>query len=212
MRMKELIKIQKELKAPKNQMNNFGGYKYRSCEDILEAVKPLLNGAMLTITDEMIQLGDRYYVKATATLTASDKSISVSAYAREALDKKGMDSAQITGAASSYARKYCLNGLFLIDDTKDADTMDNTEKVQNNPPAAPNNAVPEKPDIPETDEMKARAAEILDDFESSKDLMELTEKYNNYRDEVNSKMSQGYKDWLRNGYNSVKTLLTKEVK
>lgn len=124
--IKKLAKIQQELKAPKNQRNNFGNYNYRSCEDILEAVKPLLGDMALTIADEMVQLGDRFYIKATCTLYWEQSQISNSAYAREAADKKGMDDAQITGAASSYARKYALNGLFAIDDTKDADTEDNT--------------------------------------------------------------------------------------
>lgn len=127
--MNILNKIQKELKAPKNQYNAFGKYKYRSCEDILEAIKPLLEDATLTINDEMVVIGERYYIKATVTLTEADKSISATAYAREPEEKKGMDSAQITGATSSYARKYALNGLFLIDDTKDADTMDNSKTV-----------------------------------------------------------------------------------
>ena len=136
--MELLSKIQKELKAPKNQMNKFGGYKYRSCEDILEAVKPLLpEGATLVISDEVVQIGERYYVKATATITdgtkGSDYTASASAYAREAETKKGMDDAQITGSASSYARKYALNGLFCIDDTKDNDTQDNTEKATDVP-------------------------------------------------------------------------------
>jgi hypothetical protein len=119
--MEVLNKIQKELKAPKGQHNAFGNYNYRSCEDILEAVKPLLGKAILTLCDDMVILGDRFYVKATVTIADGDKSFSVSAFARESLDKKGMDTAQITGAASSYARKYALNGLFCIDDTKDAD-------------------------------------------------------------------------------------------
>lgn len=127
----KLITIQQELKAPKKQFNKFGNYKYRSCEDILEAVKPLVTkaGCALTIEDEVVMVGDRYYVKATATITDTkdNTSISVSAYAREPEDKKGSDVSQITGAASSYARKYCLNGLFLIDDTKDADVT-NTQK------------------------------------------------------------------------------------
>lgn len=124
----QLAIIQSVLKAPKGQTNDFGKYKYRSCEDILEAVKPLLDGLVLTISDEMVQLGERYYVKATAKL-ASDEGhyITNSAFARESLDKKGMDDSQITGATSSYARKYALNGLFAIDDTKDFDTMDNTK-------------------------------------------------------------------------------------
>ena len=125
--MKELIAIQSQLKANKSQFNKFGNYSYRSCEDILESVKPLLkvNNAILTISDEMVLVGERVYVKATSTITVNDKSISVSAFAREPLAQKGMSESQITGSASSYARKYSLNGLFCIDDTKDADTMDN---------------------------------------------------------------------------------------
>lgn len=118
---KELSRIQKELKAPKNQFNTFGNYKYRSQEDILEAVKPLLSDVILTVSDEMILLGDRYYIKATAKVSLGEESIEVNGYAREAETKKGMDLSQVTGASSSYARKYALNGLFLIDDTKDAD-------------------------------------------------------------------------------------------
>jgi len=125
--MKNLIRIQKELKAPKGQYNNFGKYKYRSCEDILEAVKPLLKDCLLTISDEIVLIGDRIYVKATAEFTDGDYVKTVSGFARESESKKGMDASQITGSASSYARKYALNGLFLIDDTKDADTMDNTD-------------------------------------------------------------------------------------
>lgn len=121
----KLIHIQSRLKAPKGNYNSFGKYKYRSCEDILEAVKPLLveEGLTLTLSDEIEQIGDRYYVRATASLYENDNLIGiVSAYAREEDNKKGMDASQITGTASSYARKYALNGLFLIDDTKDADT------------------------------------------------------------------------------------------
>jgi len=120
-----LNKIQVELKAPKNQFNAFGKYNYRSCEDILEAVKPLLSGAVVIISDEIILIGDRYYVKATGTISYDGQSILCSAYAREDEYQKGMSASQLTGATSSYARKYCANGLFLIDDTKDADTMDN---------------------------------------------------------------------------------------
>lgn len=127
----QLSEIQQNLKVSKNQFNNFGKYNYRSCEDILEAVKPLLDGKLLTLTDEVVNIGDRNYVKATVKLSCdkTKESISVSAYACEAPQKSGMDAAQITGAASSYARKYALNGLFLIDDTKDADSMDNTQKT-----------------------------------------------------------------------------------
>ncbi len=118
----KLATIQRELNAPKNQYNTFGKYHYRSCEDILEGVKPLLGDLFLSISDEIVQIGDRYYVKATATLTDGENSFQASAIAREELNKKGMDAAQLTGATSSYARKYCLNGLFAIDDAKDADT------------------------------------------------------------------------------------------
>ena len=125
----KLLEIQVNLVAPKEQNNNFGNYKYRSLEDILKAVKPLLSKvkATLTLSDKVELISDRVYVTAQATFTdiESGDSIKCIASARESLDKKGMDSAQITGSASSYARKYCLNGLFCIDDTKDVDTMDN---------------------------------------------------------------------------------------
>ena len=127
--MKELIMIQQGLKAPKNQRNQFGNYNYRNCEDILEAVKPLLEdqACTLRVFDDIVLIGDRFYVKATAVLTNSEGvSESTTAFAREPISKKGMDESQITGMASSYARKYALNGLFCIDDTKDADTMDNS--------------------------------------------------------------------------------------
>lgn len=128
-----LSEIQANLNAPKNQYNSFGKYKYRSCEDILEGVKPLLNGLFLSISDDIVLIGDRYYVKATATITDGENSHSASAMAREEENKKGMDSAQVTGATSSYARKYCLNGLFGIDDAKDADT-DEHKQQQNATP------------------------------------------------------------------------------
>lgn len=121
----KLEAIQKSLKAPKGQLNKFGGYRYRSCEDILEAVKPLLNGAVVTLSDTIREIGGRVYVEAEATFIDGENSVTVTAYAREAETKKGMDESQITGAASSYARKYALNGLFLIDDTKDADATNN---------------------------------------------------------------------------------------
>jgi predicted house-cleaning NTP pyrophosphatase (Maf/HAM1 superfamily) len=136
--MEALKKIQAELKAPKGQFNSFGKYNYRSAEDILEAVKPLLSkhDALLILSDEVVEIGGRVYVKATAKITDnSDKTIEISAFAREAEKKSGMDDSQITGTASSYARKYALNGLFLIDDTKDADTDAYTQQTQ--PPPAP---------------------------------------------------------------------------
>lgn len=128
--MEKLIKIQSELKAPKGQFNTFGKYAYRNAEDILEAVKPLLveNKCLLTLTDLLKQVGDRYYICAEATITDTEtkESITVCAFAREEETKKGMDGSQVTGASSSYARKYALNGLFLIDDSKNSDDT-NTE-------------------------------------------------------------------------------------
>ena len=166
--------VQRELKAPKGQYNSFGKYKYRSCEDIVEAVKPLLNeqGLILTMSDEVVGVADRVYIKATCKVidVANGDVIETSALARESLTKKGMDDSQITGTASSYARKYALNGLFAIDDTKDADTdqykqqTNGSNSSQNRPQAtqkqnagtykgnAANNA---------TDEMRAKAIKSL---------------------------------------------------
>lgn len=134
--MQKLINIQKELKAPKGNYNSFGKYKYRSCEDILEAAKPLLakEGCTLTISDDIVHIGERYYIKATACISDGTESKTVTALARESFDKKGMDDAQITGTASSYARKYALNGLFLIDDTKDADTDEFNRQIEKEEP------------------------------------------------------------------------------
>lgn len=130
---KKLMEIQKALNVPKGNYNAFGKYKYRSCEDILEAVKPILqkNKTTLILSDSIEFIGDRHYIKATVTLydLEKDESITATAYAREELTKKGMDASQITGCASSYARKYALNGLFCIDDVKDADTMDNRKET-----------------------------------------------------------------------------------
>lgn len=130
--MEKLRKIQSELVAPKNQFNSFGNYKYRSCEDILEALKPLLTkyNCYLIIKDDIVMIGNRYYVKAVATLLDIDTATSFEsiAYARESETKKGMDESQITGATSSYARKYALNGLFCIDDSKDADSTNTQNK------------------------------------------------------------------------------------
>lgn len=132
--MNKLLAIQSELKAPKGQFNSFGKYNYRSCEDILEALKPLLvkYEATLTITDDIVEVGGRVYVKATATLRCEENCYTNTAFAREAETKTGMDVSQITGTASSYARKYCLNGLFLIDDNKDADTNENMMQTRGN--------------------------------------------------------------------------------
>ena len=133
----KLSKVQSELKAPKGQYNSFGKYKYRSCEDILEAVKPLnaKHGVVLTVGDEVVEISNRFYVKATAVFVdiESGEKIINTALAREDDAKKGMDGSQITGTASSYARKYCLNGLFCIDDTKDADTDEYRHQQERKP-------------------------------------------------------------------------------
>lgn len=132
--LNELLQIQQTLNAPKNLTNKFGGYKYRSAEAILEAVKPLLKeqGIVITINDTLEQIGDRYYIKATVSLHKGNHTVTTQAYAREEESKKGMDGSQITGASSSYARKYALNGMFAIDDTKDSDaTNDGKPPVQN---------------------------------------------------------------------------------
>lgn len=129
-----LSEIQKSLKAPKGQRNSFGNYNYRSLEDIMEAIKPLLKeDEFVTLSDDIVMVGDRFYVKATACFQKGNNLLTVHAFARESLDKKGMDSAQITGATSSYARKYACNGLFAIDDTKDADSQDNSHNETKHP-------------------------------------------------------------------------------
>ena len=128
-----VMMVQSELNAPKNQYNKFGGYRYRNCEDIFNAVKPLLKKYLLSlfVTDDVVIEGERYYIKTTATVfdTLSDEALINTAFAREEESKKGMDSSQVTGASSSYARKYALNGLFLIDDVKDSDTTNTETKV-----------------------------------------------------------------------------------
>lgn len=144
----KLMLIQSELKAPKSQTNAFGKYKYRNCEDILEAVKPLLlkYKCALTISDTLEQIGERYYIKANVTLfdTESEIVITNTSYAREEENKKGMDGSQVTGASSSYARKYALNGLFAIDDTADSDTTNTGEKPVEKPKPTPQQYVSAK--------------------------------------------------------------------
>ena len=130
----KLSKIQQELKAPKNLYNKFGNYYYRNAEGILNAVKPLLNGLALIINDEPVVMGERYYIKATATMTDGSESVSAVAYAREDEQKKGMDGCQLTGACSSYARKYALNALLMIDDSKDSDDDSLSPKNPENDP------------------------------------------------------------------------------
>lgn len=168
--MQELQIIQAKLKAPKGQYNSFGGFKYRSLEDILEAVKPLLAETQTTLVvgDELVLIGERYYVCATAVLTnQKGEQVTNKAYAREDKDKSKMDGAQLTGSASTYARKYALNGLFAIDDTKDADTDEYT-KVQE----AKGKKQPAKATVPAQPAMTAEMRKTLDDAKSVEELYE----------------------------------------
>lgn len=161
--MIELQKIQRKLNVPKSLVNKFGGFNYRNAEQILEAVKPLLEeqGCVITLADDVVLVGDRYYVKATATITNKQgQSVSTSALAREAHDKKGMDDAQITGAASSYARKYALGGLLLIDDGQDPDGEDNSVKGTTAPKAPAAKPAAKAADIPPFD-LNAAIKEVL---------------------------------------------------
>ena len=171
----ELSRIQKELKAPKGQYNSFGKYKYRSCEDILEAVKPLLGNCCLTISDDIVLIGDRFYIKATARLSLSNEDfIENSAFAREALDKKGMDESQVTGASSSYARKYALNGLFAIDDTKELDGDNSNREVET---------------LPE---------ELIKAVQETKTLDELSVLYNANKDDMSKELKQQFNNIVSN--------------
>ena len=183
--MKELINIQSELKAPKSQYNSFGKYHYRNAEDILEAVKPLLkkNNCHLTITDEIILIGDRYYIKATAEITNGTEVVVTSALAREEESKKGMDSAQLTGATSSYARKYALNGLFCIDDTKDSDYNnqgDKSEKAE----APKQVSIPAPKEVKQAPNVPPIPEEVLKEIaeaQTNDDINKLWKKYVNLR-------------------------------
>ena len=177
--MKELLQIQSELKAPKGQFNAYGKYKYRSCEDILEAVKPILkkNNCTLLLSDSLIYVGERYYIKATATLVnVEGKSVSTEAYAREEETKKGMDASQITGASSSYARKYALNGLLCIDDNKDSDTTNTGD----NTPAAP--AKTSKEDNAEVE----KAIAEINTAKSKEELINAIAKYKGNKSVINN--------------------------
>lgn len=176
--MKELVAIQGELKAPKNLYNKFGGYNYRSAESILEALKPLLTEkkCILTISDEVKLIGDRYYIEATATLSNGTEEVSTKAYAREEESKKGMDASQLTGSTSSYARKYALNGLFALDDNKDADDADNRDNGTKTATAKPTSKTISKEELP-SDNFDAKAVTKI--VEGMKSMEELKEYWNN---------------------------------
>ena len=164
--MNKLSKIQSELKAPKNQYNKFGGYYFRNCEDILEAVKPLLvkEDCTLTICDDVVLIGNEVYVKATVTFSDGNEIVRVSAFAREEKSRKGFDAPQLTGVSSSYARKYALNGLFLIDDTKDPDTPEYKNQGDN---ADKGNDKIEKDKVKYIDEVKQNV--LLELYKGDKD-------------------------------------------
>lgn len=190
--MKHLIAIQSKLKATKGRWNSFGKYHYRSCEDILEAVKPLCaeEGCILLLSDEMVLVGERYYIKATAALKTPESEFIVSGYARESDDKKGMDASQITGTASSYARKYALNGLFCIDDNKDADTDEyQHEKKSRETKAKPEVKYVAKP------ELKQKILQICHD--KGKEVAEVlkTAKVDSL-DDMSEERLQACIDWL----------------
>ena len=161
--------VQANLKAPKSQFNKFGKYYYRSCEDILEGLKVVLDSLVVTVEDDVVMVGDRIYIKATATVTDGENKLSNSAFARESLTKKGMDDSQITGTASSYARKYALNGLFLIDDTADIDSMDNSDK-----PTAEELAAQKANDLAWVRVIK-QGSQKLSDIKDSKDRARIAE-------------------------------------
>lgn len=172
-----LHEIQQKLKAPKGQTNSFGKYKYRNCGDILEAVKPHLpSGFIFTLSDDLVMQGDRYYIKATAMLANNDANLSCTAFAREALTKKGMDESQITGTASSYARKYAADGLLAIDNTKDADSDQVTKMtrstVKETKTVDKNFLIQKLDECKSTDELGKFKDKYLDDLKKHKDIQE----------------------------------------
>lgn len=192
--VEKLLSVQTELKAPKGQYNSFGKYKYRSCEDILEAVKPILAKykASITVSDELVQIGNRIYVKSTARFIDAEvaaPSIDNTAFAREPDTKKGMDESQITGTASSYARKYALNGLLLIDDTKDADTDENrneregrAKKQEQKKQDAPVEDRTGEPAYPEEEKMVADLMTVASKNEKVNGMLTKLLETNNARD------------------------------
>lgn len=197
----ELVYIQSSLKAPKNQYNNFGGYSYRNCEDIMEAVKPLLKetNCSLIVSDEIVQVGDRFYIKATATLrTSRGEQYQNTAFAREALAKKGMDESQVTGAASSYARKYALNGLFCIDDTKDADTL-NSNKEYTQPVQQTQTAAQPQPTVHQPQVTAQQVMAEIQNAQTEAELAQIFYKYPLWQKDANfTGAITARKDQIRN--------------
>lgn len=188
--VKKLIWIQNRLKAPKSQYNSFSNFYYRSAEDILEALKPLLAEQELTlfINDEIIQIGERYYIKAVCTLTDGKENIETQAFAREAENKKGSDESQITGACSSYARKYALNGMFCIDDAKDPDSEDNREtKKTQSVKREFSKKTETKKEESKTEEFISEDTDIILGLDEIQTLKGLTGYFNTYQSKVKDK-------------------------
>lgn len=184
--MKELALIQSRLKAPKGQYNSFGKYKYRSCEDIVEAVKPLLaeQGCALMMSDELVYVGDRYYIKATVTIqNGNGEQAQCTALAREEEEKKGMDASQITGTASSYARKYALNGLLAIDDTKDADALNTSADYTKKEP----DALADERAMAIQEARGAKSRESLEDVWNNHPALRDDERFNGVMQEIGKK-------------------------
>lgn len=203
-----LVAIQSKLKAPKGQFNSFGKYHYRSAEDILEAVKPLLaeHNVVLNISDRVELIGTRYYIVSTAKVIKGEEEIISEGRAREDESKKGMDGAQVTGASSSYARKYALNGLFCIDDTKDADTDEYAKQQQATPKQAKQAAKPAQPapqPYPELDLEKALLAEA--EASNAQSTAELTAIWNKYTTESSQFYHPAYKNQNGVFFKAVKT-------
>jgi hypothetical protein len=174
----KLALLQDQIDVPKSQYNKFGNFYYRNVEDIQSAVKPLLvkHGLVLTVQDELVLIGDRYYIKATATISDGEQSLSTTAYARESESKKGMDDSMCTGTSSSYARKYALGGLLVLDDQKDADHADNRE--QGNKESSPTPPEPEKPWYNDFDKHKSVMEQRIAEGESPEKIIEsLAEKF-----------------------------------
>lgn len=187
--VKKLILIQNRLKAPKSQYNSFSNFYYRSAEDILEALKPLLMEQELTlfINDEIVQIGERYYIKAVCTLTDGKENIETQAFAREAENKKGSDESQITGACSSYARKYALNGMFCIDDAKDPDSEDNRETKKTQSAKREFKKTEPKKEESKTEEFISEDTDIILGLDEIQTLKGLTTYFNTYQSKVKDK-------------------------
>ena len=217
-----LSEIQKSLKAPKGQYNKFGNYNYRSCEDILEALKEVLpDGLFVRVWDEIIQVGERYYVKATASISDGENEICSPAFAREPESKKGMDEAQLTGATSSYARKYALNALFCIDDTKDPDATNEHKTGKMNPIDKTGNKELDQWCKDSIDELAVDGRTTLESFDKKWDKIQYSENYEKLTEEQQGILNDQYDNsrkqiktpqqiWLADAKKKIEDLKTPE--